>query len=100
MPIYKWYLFIHLLLLVLIIFISYFQLIDSFLMNCLLLFFLTGNNLEIGGHRDFDHNYCQDRAQQLMHTKNLPSECLKFQDIVSDLKRRDSDTTHPTQLLS
>lgn len=36
----------------------------------------------------------------MMHYKSLPMECKKFGDIAADLKRRDSDTTDPTSLLS
>lgn len=56
--------------------------------------------MEIGAGRVYDHDYCNDLAQHLIHTKSLPVECLKYSDVLSDLKRRDSDTTHPTQILS
>ena len=47
-----------------------------------------------------DHNYCQELARHLLHPAGLPKECRKFNDVVTDLKRRDSDTAHPTQWLS
>ena len=65
---------------------------------------LPGNNNEIGtsssSHRQYDYVYCSELAQHLASSKSLPSECMKFKDLYSDLKRRDTDTTHPTQILS
>ena len=47
-----------------------------------------------------DHQYCQELARHLMHPSGLPKDCQKFQDVMIDLKRRDTDTAHPTQWLS
>jgi hypothetical protein len=55
--------------------------------------------MEIGKH-DFDHDKCSEMARHMMHLSSLPAECMKYKDITSDLKRRDTDTTHPTQVLS
>lgn len=38
-------------------------------------------------------------ARHLMHESALPVQCQKYSDVVVDLRRRDSDTTHPTQVL-
>ncbi|CAJ1931546.1 unnamed protein product [Cylindrotheca closterium] len=50
--------------------------------------------------KKLDHVMCQQLSTHLVHLNGLPKECLKFPDVVSDLKRRDSDTTHPTQWMS
>lgn len=48
-----------------------------------------------------DRTYCENIAKNMMHAKDLPVECqTKYSDIVHELKRRDTDTTHPTQFLS
>ena len=49
---------------------------------------------------NYTHDYCQSLASHLQHLKNLPKECQKFEDVRNDLKRRDSDTTHPSSILS
>jgi hypothetical protein len=43
---------------------------------------------------------CQNIASHLIHTKGLPEQCQKYQDVVQYLKRHDTDTAHPTQWLS
>jgi hypothetical protein len=43
---------------------------------------------------------CQDMARHMIHESALPEQCKKYNDVVVDLRRRDSDTTHPTQYLS
>eukprot|EP00977_Amphora_coffeiformis_P022369 scaffold10856_cov229-Amphora_coffeaeformis.AAC.20 len=52
----------------------------------------------------FKKNYtkqeCMELARHMMHESSLPSQCQKYSDVVVDLRRRDSDTTHPTQYLS
>ena len=48
-----------------------------------------------------DRTYCENIAKNMMHAKDLPVECqTKYTDIVHELKRRDTDTTHPSQFLS
>jgi hypothetical protein len=48
-----------------------------------------------------DRMYCEHIANHMMHVKDLPMDCqTKYMDIVNELKRRDTDTTHPTQFLS
>lgn len=49
---------------------------------------------------DYNHDFCKELASHMIHLKSLPTECIKFTDVSSDLKRRDTDTTHPTQILS
>ena len=50
--------------------------------------------------KKLDHDMCQKMGAHLIHLNTLPKECQKFNDVVSDLKRRDRDTTHPTQWMS
>ena len=48
-----------------------------------------------------DRTFCENVASHMMHAKDLPVECQsKYSDIVQEMKRRDTDTTHPTQFLS
>jgi hypothetical protein len=57
--------------------------------------------MNIGAEKHtYDRKHCEELASHLVHLKNLPAECMKYQDIASDLKRRDSDTSHPTQWMS
>jgi hypothetical protein len=52
------------------------------------------------GHHDrvtYDHSTCQQLASRLSHYRSLPAECKSYPDVVTELKRRDSDNTHPTQ---
>jgi hypothetical protein len=46
------------------------------------------------------HDECAQLSSHLQHLSALPAECKRFQDVVTSLQRRDSDTTHPTQYLS
>ncbi len=48
----------------------------------------------------FDHVYCEELSHHLLHAKSLPEQCKKFIDVVTYLKRHDTDTTHGTQILS
>mmetsp|Transcript_26206 Transcript_26206/g.53150 ORF Transcript_26206/g.53150 Transcript_26206/m.53150 type:complete len:90 (-) Transcript_26206:1198-1467(-) len=48
----------------------------------------------------YSKEFCSELSKHLMHEKNLPKECVKFRDVVGDLKRRDTDTSHPTQWMS
>lgn len=50
--------------------------------------------------KKLDHDRCQEVSAHLIHLNALPKECQKFQDVVANLKRRDSDTAHPTQWMS
>lgn len=60
----------------------------------------SGNNMNIGGHRDYDHGYCREISQHLLHSRDLPTECMKFNDLVAEMKSRETDTTHYSQFLS
>ena len=60
----------------------------------------TDNTMDIAP-KVMDRTYCENIAQHMLHVKDLPVECqTKYSDIVHELKRRDTDTTHPTQFLS
>jgi len=54
----------------------------------------------LDSHVKYDREHCAQLASHLTHLKYLPKECRKFQDITMDLKRRDSDTTHGSEVLS
>jgi hypothetical protein len=48
----------------------------------------------------YNRDTCAKLAPHLMHFKDMPPECHQFPDIAYDLKRRDSDTTHPSSVLT
>lgn len=48
----------------------------------------------------YTRDSCKELSSHLIHLSSLPTECRKYGEITADLKRRDSDTTHPTQILS
>ena len=50
--------------------------------------------------KPYDHDTCMNLSQHLMHFKDMPMECRQYADVAADLKRRDSDTTHPSSVLS
>ncbi|KAL7557332.1 hypothetical protein ACA910_003241 [Epithemia clementina (nom. ined.)] len=50
--------------------------------------------------RYYTHKDCETMASHLLHVNQLPTQCLKFQDVTANLKRRDSDTTHGSSVLS
>lgn len=50
--------------------------------------------------REFTRQECASIASHLIHYKQLPMQCVKFNDVATDLKRRDSDTTHGSEFLS
>jgi hypothetical protein len=56
----------------------------------------TGTSMK----KQMTHDDCAEISRHLLHPVALPVECKKFEDVMSFLKRRDSDTTHPTQYLS
>jgi hypothetical protein len=43
---------------------------------------------------------CMELSSHLMHLKDLPMQCQQFPSVTSDLRRRDSDTTHGSEVLS
>lgn len=43
---------------------------------------------------------CQNIASHLLHPTHLPDQCKKYSDVVTYLKRHDTDTAHPTQWMS
>lgn len=54
---------------------------------------MYGNNLDIGN----DHHYCHELAQHVTSSSRLPSECMKFNDIIMEMKTK-FDTTPPSQI--
>ena len=50
--------------------------------------------------RTYTQRDCQELSSHLMHLKDLPIQCKKFPTVTSDLKRRDTDATHGSELLS
>mmetsp|Transcript_23498 Transcript_23498/g.65369 ORF Transcript_23498/g.65369 Transcript_23498/m.65369 type:complete len:91 (+) Transcript_23498:75-347(+) len=48
----------------------------------------------------YSRQECATLATHLERFSQLPSQCVKFKEIASDLRRRDSDTTHGSQVLS
>mmetsp|Transcript_6409 Transcript_6409/g.8666 ORF Transcript_6409/g.8666 Transcript_6409/m.8666 type:complete len:91 (+) Transcript_6409:101-373(+) len=56
--------------------------------------------MEEENRKKYTRDYCAELASHLMHEKSLPRECRKYGDVVSNLRRRDTDTTHPTQWMS
>ena len=48
----------------------------------------------------YTREFCTELSKHLMNEKALPLECYKFRDVVRDLKRRDTDTTHPTSWMT
>mmetsp|Transcript_9992 Transcript_9992/g.13381 ORF Transcript_9992/g.13381 Transcript_9992/m.13381 type:complete len:91 (-) Transcript_9992:305-577(-) len=56
--------------------------------------------LEEENRKKYTRDFCAELASHLIHEKSLPKECRKFNDVVTNLRRRDSDTSHPTQWMS
>eukprot|EP00429_Kryptoperidinium_foliaceum_P089212 CAMPEP_0176184940 /NCGR_PEP_ID=MMETSP0121_2-20121125/1086_1 /TAXON_ID=160619 /ORGANISM="Kryptoperidinium foliaceum, Strain CCMP 1326" /LENGTH=90 /DNA_ID=CAMNT_0017523355 /DNA_START=95 /DNA_END=367 /DNA_ORIENTATION=+ len=50
--------------------------------------------------KKYDHAICEELSHHLLHPSALPAECKKFMDVVTYLKRHDTDTTHGSQILS
>jgi len=50
--------------------------------------------------KEYDRDTCKELAKHLVHYKSLPAACLKYKDVASDLKRRETDTTDASQILS
>ena len=50
-------------------------------------------------HTKYTKDFCAELSQHLLHLKNLPPQCLQYSSVVSDLNKRDKDTSHPTQWL-
>ncbi|KAI2504924.1 hypothetical protein MHU86_9533 [Fragilaria crotonensis] len=50
--------------------------------------------------RKFDYLSCAELASHLTKTKQVPPECSKFTDIVSSIRRRETDSTNGTEILS
>lgn len=52
------------------------------------------------GRPIYTQSTCQEAAMHLSHLKQLPPSCLKYQEVAADLRRRDTDTTHGSEILS
>ena len=50
--------------------------------------------------KKYDHDTCEELSKHLTHLSSLPAPCLAFKDVALGLKRRETDTTDPTSLLS
>ena len=51
-------------------------------------------------NKKYSRQECESIASHLMHLNQLPVQCMKYKEVALDLKRRDSDTTHGTAILS
>jgi hypothetical protein len=49
--------------------------------------------------RSYDFLVCQEMASRMNKNSQLPAACQKYPDIVSNLRRRETDTTHGTEIL-
>jgi hypothetical protein len=50
---------------------------------------------------EMDRGHCESLAQHVLRAKDLPMDCqMKYSDLVQTIKRRETDTTHPSHLLS
>lgn len=50
--------------------------------------------------RMYTQEDCMELSSHLMHLKDLPVQCKKFPNVANDLKRRDTDMTHGSEVLS
>lgn len=50
--------------------------------------------------KKYTRQECAELARHLIHEKNLPKQCQQYSEVVVDVRRRDSDTTDPTSILS
>lgn len=50
--------------------------------------------------KKYTREFCTELSKHLVNEKALPLECYKFRDVVRDLKRRGTDTTHPTSWMA
>jgi hypothetical protein len=48
----------------------------------------------------YTKDMCEDLAKHLMHVKNLPQGCMKFEDIVHTVMVNEKDIAHPTSWMS
>lgn len=46
--------------------------------------------------KHFNHDFCKELSSHLVHLRNLPVQCQKYNDVVDDLKKRDVDDTANT----
>jgi hypothetical protein len=50
--------------------------------------------------RKYDHESCQELASHLINAKGLPAQCLQYTDVVTMIRRRETDRTDGTEILS
>lgn len=50
--------------------------------------------------KHFNHDLCKELSSHLVHLRNLPVQCKKYNDVVNDLKKRDVDDTANTADMS
>ena len=58
-------------------------------------FSLTEDN-SLFGKKTYTKQDCAELAKHLMHESSLPAQCQKYNDVVGDLRRRDSDVRTKT----
>lgn len=44
----------------------------------------------------YTKDMCSQIAQHMVHVRYLPPQCMKYDDIVKDLKSHEKDRSHPT----
>jgi len=50
--------------------------------------------------RKYDHDSCQELAAHLINAKGLPAQCKQYTDVVTTIRRRETDRTDGTEILS
>jgi hypothetical protein len=48
----------------------------------------------------YNEKYCEALSHHMINPRALPKQCHQYQTIVTELKRRETDTTHPTQFMT
>lgn len=46
--------------------------------------------------KSYTKNECEALATHILHVSNLPTECMKFKNVVDNVQANDKDLTHPT----
>ena len=46
--------------------------------------------------KSYTKNECEALAKHMLHVSNLPSECMKFKNVVDNVQANDKDIAHPT----
>ena len=45
---------------------------------------------------NYTKDMCSEMAKHMLHASNLPVECMKYTDVVQNLKSSEKDRSHPT----